>query len=219
MLRKDFLIISYQIYESAAIGADAVLLIVRALSPELLRDLIALCGGMGLDALVEAHDEREFETAANAGARLIGVNNRDLGTFITDISTSIRLAGRIGSRAGYGCRKRDSWPLRNRAASQCRDMEFPDWRKHHEVGRSGRILKDPARSGTMNNVSARIYSRIPQVKICGLTRLEEAIACAELGADAIRLCFLSAEPAFFKGRGPGNQQGPSKVRPENRCLC
>ena len=95
-LRKDFLISSYQVYESAVMGADAVLLIVRALQPESLRDLLSLCSDIGLDALVEAHDESEFETAANAGARLIGINNRDLGTFKTDISTSIGLAGRTG---------------------------------------------------------------------------------------------------------------------------
>ncbi len=77
-------------------GADAVLLIVRALLPESLRDLLSLCSGIGLDALVEAHDESEFETAAKAGARLIGINNRDLATFKTDISTSIGLAGRAG---------------------------------------------------------------------------------------------------------------------------
>ena len=60
VLRKDFIISSYQVYESAVIGADAVLLIVRALSRELLEDLIALCGGLGLDALVEVHDAAEF---------------------------------------------------------------------------------------------------------------------------------------------------------------
>jgi indole-3-glycerol phosphate synthase len=95
VLRKDFLISSYQVYESAAMGADAVLLIVRALSPELLRDLVALCAGIGLDALVETHDEREYEMAAKSGARLIGINNRDLKTFETDISTSVRIAARI----------------------------------------------------------------------------------------------------------------------------
>ncbi len=95
-LRKDFLISSYQVYESAVMGADAVLLIVRALLPESLRDLLALCSGIGLDALVETHDENEFETAVKAGARLIGINNRDLETFKTDISTSIGLAGRAG---------------------------------------------------------------------------------------------------------------------------
>ncbi|HYA42001.1 MAG TPA: indole-3-glycerol phosphate synthase TrpC [Syntrophobacteraceae bacterium] len=96
VLRKDFIICPSQIHESAFLGADAVLLIVRALSPETLRDLLALSSDIGVDALVEAHDENEFETAAAAGARLIGINNRDLETFDTDISTSVRLAGRAG---------------------------------------------------------------------------------------------------------------------------
>lgn len=95
VLRKDFVISSYQVYQSAAIGADAALLIVRALSAELLKDLIALCGSLGLDALVEVHNEEELDTASLAGARLIGINNRDLKTFRTDIQTSIDLAGRI----------------------------------------------------------------------------------------------------------------------------
>ncbi len=95
VLRKDFIISSYQVYESALMGADAVLLIVRVLSPELLSDLIALCADIGLDALVEAHDEKEYATAASSGARLIGINNRDLTTFETDISTSVGIAGRI----------------------------------------------------------------------------------------------------------------------------
>jgi len=93
-LRKDFVIDPYQIYESAVMGADAVLLIVRALLPESLRDLLSLCSGIGLDALVEVHNEAEFEAAVKAGAGLIGINNRDLETFHTDISTSIGLAAR-----------------------------------------------------------------------------------------------------------------------------
>jgi indole-3-glycerol phosphate synthase len=95
VLRKDFIISSYQVYESAVIGADAVLLIVRALSGALLRDLLSLCADVGLSALVEAHDEDEYEIAASTGARLIGINNRDLKTFKTDISTSIGIAGRV----------------------------------------------------------------------------------------------------------------------------
>jgi indole-3-glycerol phosphate synthase len=95
VLRKDFLISSYQVYESAAIGADAVLLIVRALSRELLKDLICLCSSLGLDALVEVHNAEELDVAASAGARIIGINNRDLMTFRTDIQTSIDLACRI----------------------------------------------------------------------------------------------------------------------------
>lgn len=93
VLRKDFLISAYQIYESMVMGADAVLLIVRILSQQQLSDYLALCAESRIDALVEVHSEAEFEDAARAGARLIGVNNRNLDTFTTDIDTSLRLAG------------------------------------------------------------------------------------------------------------------------------
>ena len=92
ILRKDFVVSAYQIYESIVMGADAVLLIVRILSDRQLRDYLQLCAEYRIDALVEVHSEAEFETAARAGAQLIGVNNRDLDTFTTTIDTSIRLA-------------------------------------------------------------------------------------------------------------------------------
>ncbi len=96
VLRKDFIVSTYQVYESAVIGADAVLLIVRALSPEFLRELISICESVALDSLVEVHNSGELETAMSAGARLIGINNRDLATFRTDIQTSIDLARLVG---------------------------------------------------------------------------------------------------------------------------
>ena len=92
VLRKDFVVTAYQIYESIAMGADAVLLIVRILSQQQLKDYLMLCAENRIDALVEVHSEEEFTDAAGAGARLIGINNRDLDTFVTDIDTSIRLA-------------------------------------------------------------------------------------------------------------------------------
>jgi indole-3-glycerol phosphate synthase len=92
VLRKDFLVSTYQIYESAYIGADAVLLIVAILSARQLKDYLALCRELGLDALVEIHSEQELATADLAGACLIGINNRDLHTFRTDIGTAVRLA-------------------------------------------------------------------------------------------------------------------------------
>lgn len=95
VLRKDFVISEYQIYESAALGADAVLLIVRILSPAQLSDLLALCSRLELDALVEVHSESELQVALDAGALLVGINNRDLDTFRTEIATCIRLAGRL----------------------------------------------------------------------------------------------------------------------------
>ncbi len=96
VLRKDFIISSYQLYETATAGADAVLLIVRVLSPAQLRDYLALCSELALDALVEVHAAAELETAAAAGARLIGINNRNLASFDTDIGHAVSLAKRLG---------------------------------------------------------------------------------------------------------------------------
>ena len=90
-LRKDFMVDPWQIHESRAIGADCVLLIVAALHRDQLQELDGLAGEVGLDVLVEVHDERELEDALSTQARLIGVNNRDLHTFTTDLVTSERL--------------------------------------------------------------------------------------------------------------------------------
>ncbi len=92
VLRKDFIIDAYQVYEARAAGADAALLIVAALDDAALRDLHALIAALHMTPLVEVHTEAEVERALRAGARVIGVNNRDLGTFITDIDTTRRCA-------------------------------------------------------------------------------------------------------------------------------
>jgi len=92
VLRKDFIISSYQIYESLAMEADAVLLIVRILSNQQLKDYIDLCKEIGMDVLVETHSKEEIKTAALEGAKLIGINNRNLSSFKTDIETAARLA-------------------------------------------------------------------------------------------------------------------------------
>lgn len=96
VLRKDFLFEEYQIYESAAAGADAVLLIVAALEDTQLADLLVIAEAeMGMDALVEVHDEHELERALATGAGLIGVNNRNLHTFEVSLETSLRLATNV----------------------------------------------------------------------------------------------------------------------------
>lgn len=95
LLRKDFTVDPYQIYEAKAIGASAVLLICALLDTEALREGIRLCDSLGLSALVEAHDETEIHSALLAGARMIGVNNRNLKTFEVDFNNSIRLRGMV----------------------------------------------------------------------------------------------------------------------------
>lgn len=87
-IRKDFTVDEYMIYEARLLGASAVLLICSILTDEQIREYIGLCDELGLTALVEAHDENEIQAALNAGARLVGVNNRNLKDFTVDTENS-----------------------------------------------------------------------------------------------------------------------------------
>jgi indole-3-glycerol phosphate synthase len=91
ILRKDFIVDPYQLYEAAINGADAVLLIVRALEDDQLRSLYAEARGLDLDCLVEVHDERELERALEADAEVIGINNRNLDEGTVDVATTYEL--------------------------------------------------------------------------------------------------------------------------------
>jgi len=91
LLRKDFILEPYQVYEARVFGADAILLIVAILPPKKLRQLLALSQELGMDALVEVHQEVEVKTALKANARVIGINNRNLKDFSVDLKTTLRL--------------------------------------------------------------------------------------------------------------------------------
>jgi indole-3-glycerol phosphate synthase len=95
LLRKDFVLDGYQLLEARAHGADAALLIVAALDATTLRRLLDGCGELGLAALVEVHDEPEVDAALRAGTRIVGVNNRNLATFVVDLAVSERLLPRL----------------------------------------------------------------------------------------------------------------------------
>ena len=110
VLRKDFTVCEYQIYEARLLGASAVLLICALLDTETIREYIGICDSLGLSALVEAHDEKEIESALSAGARIIGVNNRNLHDFSVNVNNSTRYRNMIPqciafvSESGIACR-------------------------------------------------------------------------------------------------------------------
>ncbi len=95
LLRKDFIIDPLQIYEASMLGADAVLLIVSILDDSMLAALSKLAGDLNMECLVEVHSQEELKRACGAGAGIIGINNRDLTTFKTDITTTLRLIEKI----------------------------------------------------------------------------------------------------------------------------
>jgi indole-3-glycerol phosphate synthase len=110
LLRKDFIVDPYQVYESAVAGADALLLIVAALEDAALDELHGQARMLGLDVLVEVHDRSELERAAQLGAELIGINNRDLRTFAVDVGRTFELLPQVPpgavvvSESGVGAR-------------------------------------------------------------------------------------------------------------------
>ena len=95
VLRKDFILDPYQVYETAAMGADAMLLVVRILDDEQLASLLALAHGVGLETLVEIHDEADARRIAGLDAPVVGINNRDLAHFQTDVDRAARLAATL----------------------------------------------------------------------------------------------------------------------------
>lgn len=101
VLRKDFTVCEYQIYEAKLLGASAVLLICALLDTDTIREYISICDMLGMSALVEAHDDNEIQSALDAGARIIGVNNRNLKDFSVDVNNSTRYRSLIPSDVAF----------------------------------------------------------------------------------------------------------------------
>jgi indole-3-glycerol phosphate synthase / phosphoribosylanthranilate isomerase len=194
LLRKDFIVDEIQIYEAAAVGADAVLLIAAALDDAALAKLRATAEDeLGLDAVVEVHTSEELRRAVSAGATIIGVNNRDLRTFRTSLDPSERLIAEV---------PRDRIMISESGLKGANDL-----RRLQTLGFRGFLIGEALMRASDPEAALRdfiagaefptAYSAVTttersngiQIKICGVTNADDARACVELGADMIGFNF------------------------------
>lgn len=178
ILRKDFTVDEYMIYEAKAIGAQAVLLICAILDPVQLRDYMQLCDELGLSAVVEAHDAREIQMAADAKARIIGVNNRNLKNFTVDV----RNAGKLRDLVPEGTL------FISESGVKTRKDTLEAEKMHADAVLVGETMM---RSDHKAQTLMELSGRPPKVKICGMMREEDIEIVNRIHADYAGFVFAN----------------------------
>ena len=205
VLRKDFIVDPWQVWEARAADADAFLLIAAVLGDALLRELLELGRELDMEPLVEVHTREELERAMAAGARIIGVNNRDLRTFEVRVETSLELIEAIPEDciavSESGLRTHEDLARLRARRIRC----VSDWRASDEGCRSRRGAAGVAGSCGAMPGGMSAHGDV-KVKICGVTNWTDARLAVDGGRGPTGLQFLCAQPALrHAGEGAGDR--------------